>query len=82
MKFCVLVPYEYEQKGFVKTGWTEVGVAFKNKTSGMTVIVKPGLSISGRFCILPATTNEVEIAGAVSEAKGFKYSHLNLDDLV
>ena len=81
-KYRVLVPYEYQKDGVTKNGWTDVGVAFNNASTGMTLLLRPGISISGRICILPANTEDSKILGAVNELKGFKYSKLTLDEMI
>lgn len=58
--YDVLVPEEYETgNGEVKTNWTRVGVAFKNKDGEtFSVIPAAGIAITGKCVIQKRKTNE------------------------
>ena len=61
--FNVIVPEEYTDKnGEVKKLYHRVGTAFEIESGGMSVVIPEGLSVSGRFVILPRKENEAEEA--------------------
>lgn len=52
--YDVLLPEEYSDKnGEVKTKFHQIGVAFDARDGGRSVEITPGLSVSGRFVIMP-----------------------------
>jgi len=90
-----LSPYKIE--GHEKTRWTEVGVAFRSKDGkGATLLIRPGLSVSGRIVLRPIELREkgsgdglksdqVPLSEGLdqgSERKGFAYYAAMENDLV
>lgn len=54
-RYEVLVPYDYEHKGEMKTGWTRVGVAFQSGDGeGFNIELRPGIAVNGRVVVRPA----------------------------
>ena len=55
--YDVLVPEEYEDKrggnGELKSRYYRVGTAFENERDGMSVILAPGITVSGKLVIMP-----------------------------
>jgi hypothetical protein len=51
--YDLLVIEEFEHNGEQRRNYHRVGVAFENKESGFTAHTYPGVSVSGRFLILP-----------------------------
>ena len=50
-KVCIVE--EYQKDGETKAYFTEVGSAWEKDTGTISVEVRPGLSLHGRFMILP-----------------------------
>jgi len=78
-----LVPYTYVHNGEEKTGWTQVGVAFKRSGGeGHTIELRPGISVSGRIVLMPFKSGNGEkgaddqeaAAAAAAGGKRFQYS--------
>lgn len=83
-RFRALVPYTYSTPEGEKTGWTEVGSAFALKgRPGHLVEIRPGLSISGRLVLVPASqSREAHPEGSPHEPGSFHYDPSDLRDLV
>lgn len=58
-RFQVLVPYDYEHEGAMKTGWTRVGAAFPSSDGeGFNIELRPGICINGRVVVRPVKPRE------------------------
>lgn len=81
--YAALSPHKLE--GSDQTRWTEVGVAFPSKDgTGMQVLIKPNLSVSGTIVLKPIDESRSGTQGASGEprgeGRGFQYDpHLNRD---
>jgi hypothetical protein len=53
---------EYEQAGEKKTMWHRVGSVWPHNTgNGMTLVITPGMAVSGKVVIMPVKDDEAPI---------------------
>ncbi len=61
----LLVVEEYEDNGETRNAYTQVGVAFAtSKPDTFSIVIKPGISVTGRLLLAPVRKREDDGASA------------------
>lgn len=64
LKYIAYVTQEVTKGKEVKTYWNRVGVAFNHeKNDGLTIIITPGISVTGKIVLLEPKDKEVREPG-------------------